>query len=111
MQLEVVARAPQSPVQATPLLFVHPIGHAAWYWEEHFLPYFAQHGYAAYALSLRGHGASEGRDRLRWASVANYVADVAQVVDQLPCPPVLIGDSLGGLVVRKYLESRPAPAA
>jgi pimeloyl-ACP methyl ester carboxylesterase len=111
MHLEVVVREPQTQARTTPILFVHPIGHAAWYWEEHFLPYFARHGYAAYALSLRGHGASDGHERLRWISVADYVADVAQVVGQLPRTPVLIGDSLGGMVVRKYLESRPAPAA
>ncbi len=36
--------------------------------------------------------------------------DVAQVVGQLPQPPVLIGHSLGGAVVQKYLETHAAPA-
>lgn len=113
MQLEVISREPESAsnAHATPILFVHPLGHAAWCWSEHFLPYIAHHGYASYALSLRGHGASEGREQLRWTSLADYVADVAQVASQLPRPPILVGDSLGGVVVRKYLESHAAPAA
>jgi alpha-beta hydrolase superfamily lysophospholipase len=75
------------------------------------MPYFAQHGYSSHALSLRGHGASEGRERLRWTSLADYVADVAQVTGQLPSSPVVVGHSMGGMVVQKYLESHQAPAA
>jgi pimeloyl-ACP methyl ester carboxylesterase len=37
------------------------------------------------------------------------VADVAQAASQLPSPPVVIGHSLGGLVVQKYLEQYEAP--
>lgn len=43
--------------------------------------------------------------------MAEYVADMAEVVSRLPTAPVLVGDSLGGMVVRKYLESRHVPAA
>jgi pimeloyl-ACP methyl ester carboxylesterase len=110
MLLELISKHPPPNPRPTPLLFVHGAWHAAWCWDEHFLDYFAQHGFAAYALSLRGHGASEGRGRLRWTRVAQYVADVAQVAAQLPHAPVLIGHSLGGAVVQKYLEAHSAPA-
>jgi pimeloyl-ACP methyl ester carboxylesterase len=111
MQLEVISREPAADAHPTPVLFVHGMWHAAWCWSEHFLHYFAQHGYKSYALSLRGHGASEGRERLRWIPLAGFVADVAQVVDQLESPPVLVGHSMGGMIVQKYLESHQAPAA
>lgn len=111
MKLEVVVRKPVDSFRPTPLLFVHGYWHAAWCWTEHFLPYFAQQGFTAYALSLRGHGASEGRERLRWISVADYVDDVRQVIGELSTPPVLVGHSLGGLIVQKYLESESVPAA
>lgn len=111
MQLELVSRQPETAVSPTPLLFVHGAWHAAWCWEPHFLPYFAQHGYACHALSLRGHGGSEGRERLRWWRAADYVADVAQVAASLPAPPVVVGHSAGGFVVQKYLETHQAPAA
>ena len=45
------------------------------------------------------------------ARVADYVADVNQVVAQLQDPPILIGHSMGGLVVQKYLEEHTVPAA
>jgi pimeloyl-ACP methyl ester carboxylesterase len=111
MDLEVISRQPTSPSHSAPLLFVHGAWHGAWCWAEHFLNYFAARGYAAHALSLRGHGASPGRDHLRWTSIADYVADVAQVASQLPTLPVVIGHSMGGLAVQKYLETHVARAA
>jgi pimeloyl-ACP methyl ester carboxylesterase len=111
MQLELITREPKVNPRPTPILFVHGAWHGAWCWEEHFLPYFADHGYLSHALSLRGHGASEGVDGFRWTRIADYVADVAQVVDQLSETPILVGHSTGGLVVQKYLETHSVPAA
>ena len=110
MRLELISRHPPTPAQATPLLFVHGAFHGAWCWDEHVLEFFAQHGFAAHALSLRGHGASAGRRRLRWSRLAEYVADVAQVARSLPHPPVVIGHSMGGAVVQHYLGCHAAPA-
>jgi pimeloyl-ACP methyl ester carboxylesterase len=110
MQLEVISLRPEGSPHPTPLLFVHGAWHAAWCWEL-FLPYFAQHGYAVHALSLRGHGQSDGAAGLRWYSVSDYIADIVQVVQTLPAPPVLIGHSLGGYTVQKYLQRYDAPAA
>jgi pimeloyl-ACP methyl ester carboxylesterase len=111
MNLETITAEPVSDVDHTPLLFVHGMWHAAWCWAEHFLPYFAQHGYPSHALSLRAHGGSEGRDRLRWISMGDYVSDVVQIVGQMERAPVLVGHSMGGMVVQKYLEFDAAPAA
>ncbi len=109
MHLEVIA-ATSNVTRPDPILFVHGAWHAAWCWEN-FLPYFAQHGYATYAVSLRGHGTSTGRDKLRWHSAAHdYVADVEQIVQTLTSPPILVGHSMGGYVVQKYLEAHSAPA-
>lgn len=111
MQLEVITREPEGDARPIPILFVHGAWHGAWCWDEYFLPYFAQHGYLSYALSLRGHGASEGRERLRWTRLADYVADVAQVIEQIGKAPVLVGHSMGGMIVQKYLEKAAVPAA
>ncbi|MDQ6918094.1 MAG: alpha/beta hydrolase [Candidatus Dormibacteraeota bacterium] len=94
-----------------PLLFVHGAWHGAWCWEEHFLRYFGDRGWPVKAIDLRGHGSAPGRERLRWTRVSEYVADVAEAAAAMPEPPVLIGHSMGGLVVQKYLESHTAPAA
>lgn len=109
--LEVLARVPSAPVKPVPLLFVHGAFTGAWCWDEHFLPFFAAAGYASYAVSLSGHGGSRGRDRLDQLSIADYVADVTEVAAQLPAPPILIGHSMGGFVVQKYLEQHDAAGA
>ena len=111
MKLEILREEPAAAAHTTPILFVHGMFHGAWCWSEHFLPFFARNGYRAYALSLRGHGASEGRDRLFRTSLADYVADVAQTVGQMDQLPVLVGHSMGGMVVQKYLETDEAPGA
>lgn len=110
MQLEVISREPTEKLSETPLLFIHGACHGAWCWEENFLDYFAERGFSSHAVSLRGHGKSEGREKVRWASIRDYVSDVAQIAGRFQNKPVVIGHSLGGLVVQKYLERHEAPA-
>lgn len=108
--LEVIEKGSVSEGHPVPLLFVHGAWHAAWCWDENFLSYFADKGYRAVALSFRGHGESPTDKPLRACSVADYVEDVHSVAQQLPSPPVIIGHSMGGLIVQKYLERYNAPA-
>lgn len=110
MKLEVITRVPSGKPRPTPLLFVHGSYSGAWVWDRHFLPFFAERGYEAHALSLRGHGASEGRELLPFCRLRDYVADLEQVVSALPRPPVLIGHSMGGMIVQKVLHRRRVPA-
>ncbi len=109
--LEVIERAPQSESDKAPLLFVHGAWHGAWCWDEYFLDYFAEKGYRTLALSLRGHGNSSAQGSMRLCSIADFVDDVDSVAKSLPEPPVVVGHSLGGFVVQKYLESHDTPAA
>ena len=44
-------------------------------------------------------------------SIADYVDDVAAVIDWLGEKPVLIGHSMGGFIIQKYLERHTVPAA
>lgn len=111
MKLEIISREPQVLKFDAALLFVHGSCHAAWCYEENFLPYFAEKGFSSHAVSLRGHGKSDGGERLNWTSIADYVEDFLQTVLSLPKIPVVIGHSLGGLVVQKFLENHRAPAA
>jgi pimeloyl-ACP methyl ester carboxylesterase len=110
MRLEVITREPEAEAHPTPILFIHGAWHAAWCWEENFLPYFASQGYSAHALSLHGHGGSEGHEHLFWTGIKDYIEDVAEVAGRLEKPPVLVGHSMGGWVIQKYLEEYPTPA-
>jgi pimeloyl-ACP methyl ester carboxylesterase len=107
--LEVIDKGSCSEAHPAPLLFVHGSWHAAWCWNENFLGFFADKGYRAMALSLRNHGNSDKKNPRR-SSVAHWVSDVASVANGLPTEPVVIGHSMGGLVVQKYLETHRAPA-
>ena len=111
MKLEMISKYTLKSSHPTPLLFIHGTLHTASCWDAHFLDYFAQHGFAAHALNLRGHGNSEGREKLRWTRIADFVEDVENAVRQLPNPPILIGHSMGGFIIQKYLEDHDAPAA
>lgn len=108
MKLETITRTPSNQKHKTPLLFVHGMWHGAWCWDEFFLPFFADAGYHVTALSLRGHAGSEGK--IAGSSIMDYVRDVEEVAKTLPTPPMLIGHSMGGFIVQKFLERNSAPA-
>jgi non-heme chloroperoxidase len=109
--LEVRKRLPPAPTGKPPHLFVHGGYCDAWFWEPYFLPWFAAHGYAAYALSLRGHGTSGGRDTLFATGLDDYAADVERVGAGIDEPPVLIGHSMGAAIVERIVAKRPVRGA
>ena len=113
MKLEIISRYPSDggDSRSPPLLFVHGALHGAWCWDVHFLDYFAHHGFAAHAMNVRGHGQSDGPKSVRWTRIVDYVDDMKAAMRQLPGPPVLIGHSMGGFMIEKYLEDHSAPAA
>lgn len=103
-RLEVLHAAAVGAPRPHPVLFVHGAFAAAWCWEEYFLPYFARHGYEGFAVSLRGHGGSEGADRLHLAGLDDYAQDVARTIEAIGSAPILVGHSMGGVVVQRCLE-------
>ncbi len=109
-QLDVATVLPEREPRGS-LLFVHGAYTDNWCWQPYFLPYFAGRGYAAHALSLRGHGNSGGGDTLFAASLDDFVEDVASVASGLRQPPVLIGHSMGAVIVERALDTVLPPAA
>ncbi|PSB30053.1 alpha/beta hydrolase [Stenomitos frigidus] len=110
MQLELISRSPTNHENGNSILFVHGAYHAAWCWEEHFLDYFSNSGYFAYALSLRGHGNSESF-ALQKVGFNEYLEDIKQTIQKLGQQTILVGHSLGGMLVQKYIETNAVPAA
>lgn len=111
MHLEIISRPASNRGRRRPLLFIHGAFGGAWMWDEHFLTYFAENGYDAHALSLRGHGESKEEGFLHQIGLTDYVNDLNDVILHLGVTPVLIGHSLGGVVVQKWLKSFEAPGA
>lgn len=116
MTLEILQAAPRDPEMVAlsrrrpPLLFVHGAFCGAWIWNEHFLPHFADRGWEAYAVSLRGHGGSGDRNRLDEYGIGHFIADVGEAMARIGRPSVLVGHSMGGMVVQKVMDAVPPGA-
>ena len=106
--LEVIELHPEAPSGRPPVLFVHGAAHGAWCWRN-WMELTARAGYPSYAVSLRGHAGSEGS--LLKSTLSSYVDDVVRTAGDLPSPPILVGHSLGGLVVQRTIAGIPVKAA
>ncbi|WP_024302401.1 alpha/beta hydrolase [Pseudogulbenkiania sp. MAI-1] len=111
-RLELIHEAARGvALDAPPLLFVHGAFTAAWCWQQHFLPWFAERGYDCWALSLEGHGESSGHDYLSGISIDDYVRNLSAVIRQIGHTPIVIGHSMGGFVLQQYLTLHTLPGA
>lgn len=104
-----IHKQPAQQDRKPPIVFVHGVYHAAWCWDEYFTSYFSQADYEVYTLNLRGHGADSSN--LTWASFNDYVNDLTKLITQLDRPPILIGHSMGGMIIQRYIQDHRAAAA
>jgi pimeloyl-ACP methyl ester carboxylesterase len=84
------------------LVFVHGMSHGAWCWKEYFIPYFEQLGYECLAVNLPGHENPGSKKAIHY-SLDAYVEALANTVDCLAEDPIIIGHSMGGMILQKYL--------
>ena len=105
---------PAGPVRGS-VLIVHGLGeHGARY--GHVAAHLVAQGWAVIGYDQRGHGRSGG-PRGGLPAADSLLADLGRMVEQarsaVPGPLVLLGHSMGGLVVARYgaeaLAPRPAP--
>jgi pimeloyl-ACP methyl ester carboxylesterase len=111
--LRIVAAVPPHAARA-PMLLVHGMAGGAWHFER-WQPFLAERGWPNYAVDLRGHGGSRSAPDLGRVSVLDYVEDAREAMAAVAARhggarPVLVGHSMGGLVVQKLAESS-TPAA
>lgn len=84
------------------LVFVHGMSHGAWCWKEYFIPYFKQLGYECLAVNLPGHENPGSKKAIHY-SLDAYVEALANTVDSLAEDPIIIGHSMGGMILQRYL--------
>lgn len=101
------------PVDAgrPPILMVHGAYTHAGSWSGTFAPWFAARGHDVHALSLRGHGGSDGRPTLDAWGLDDYRADVERALAAIGRPAIVFGASMGGLVVQRLLAAGVRPLA
>ncbi len=105
--LELLRVAPASPdTSRPPILFLHGYTAGAWQFAQHVMPALALDGWTTYALNLRGHGKSGGREKVRSARFGDYIADVARAaahVEDIHGQKIVLTDhSLGSVLARHH---------
>ncbi len=110
-ELEILHQPPSKPVDAPAVLLIHGAYTGAWCWESNFLPHMTQRGLEVHALSLRGHGGSGGHQYLHFSRIRDYARDVRRALQHIGKPTVLVGHSMGGLVVQRTLQQQSVPGA
>ncbi len=111
VEIEIIFHKATVDSNKSPIVFIHGAYVAAWCWDEFFLSYFADNGHDVYAFSLRGHGESGGYNQTAWTSLNDYVDDLHHVISTIDGDPIIIGHSMGGMILQKYLENHSCKAA
>ena len=86
------------------IVFVHGMCHGAWCWEEYLIPYFKKLGYDCIAVNLPGHETPGSTQRISY-SLNEYVQALHQAVAKLDQPPIIIGHSMGGMILQRFLNT------
>lgn len=91
--------------RGAPIVMVHGGSHGWWAFEQWQL-FFAEKGWTTYALSVRNYTDSYSVPFSEYVrlKVSDYVDDVLTVVEWIGESPVLLGHSMGGIVVQKASE-------
>jgi len=86
-------------------VLVHGAWHGSWCWDK-VVPPLEQAGHQVEALDLPGHG--QDKTPLREITLAAYTNHVCETLDAHVEPVILVGHSLGGIVITQVAEERPA---
>jgi pimeloyl-ACP methyl ester carboxylesterase len=86
------------------ILFVHGVCHGAWCWEQKLIPYFKELGYNCIAINLPGHETPGSTQRISYA-LNEYVLALHQAIAKLDQPPIIIGHSMGGMILQRFLKT------
>jgi len=102
---------PGKRTHQTPLLFLHGAWHGAWCWGQ-WMNYFASLGYEVHAISLPAHGKSScNKGHINFYTFDDYVKTLAAQIESISPKPIVIGHSMGGAILQKYLEKHQLPGA
>lgn len=107
-RLRIHYRTWEVPRPVAGIIVVHGIGEHVGRYEE-FAGAMAEYRISSFGLDLRGHGMSEGRRghigsfNVLLQDLDRFRREVQGLVD-MSCPLFILGHSMGGLIVTRYLE-------
>lgn len=92
-------------------LFVHGVYHGPECWQS-VIDLLQRNGHACHAMALRGHDkGSRASFDFSGIGFRDYFEDVCEVVETMPRETILVGHSLGGMLVRTLMEQRSLAGA
>lgn len=88
----------------TTYLLIHGSWHGAWCWEK-VIPLLKAKGHEVLAPDLPGHG--EDKTPLKEITLQSYVDCVGNLLNVLQDPAILVGHSMGGIVISQVAQYFP----
>jgi pimeloyl-ACP methyl ester carboxylesterase len=85
-------------------VLVHGAWHGRWAWEK-VVPLLEEAGHKVEAPDLRGHG--DDKTPVPEVSLQSYADRVSEVLDGQSEPVILVGHSMGGIVISEVAERHP----
>ena len=85
-------------------VLVHGAGGGAWCWDK-VVQLLEEAGHKAIALDMPGHG--QDKTPIGEVTLQSYVDRACEAIDAQPEPVVLLGHSMGGMVITQTAEERP----
>ena len=89
------------------VLLVHGAWHGAWCWDDNWVPYLTNASLDPSTIELHV-PARQGDTRRMWTRMGTYVDRVRDRLEQLGPETIVVGHSMGGLVVQRALEKTNA---
>lgn len=86
-------------------ILIHGSWHGGWCWNK-VVPLLEREGHKAFAPDLPGHG--KDATPLQRITLQSYVDSVCRTIDSQAEPIVLVGHSMGGIVISQTAELRPS---
>jgi len=100
-----------SQMKKETIVFVHGAWHGKWCWDKYFKETFSSKGYDVITFDLPGHSKSGKDRRINKFILGDYVRALEEVTSTLAEAPIIVGHSMGGLVLQKYLEKHSCKKA
>lgn len=91
-------------IQKPVFIFVHGSWHGNWQWYK-IEDKLQTAGYKTLSINLPGHGVDSTKPKN--VELADYTLAVTRVIDEIDTPVILVGHSLGGIVISEVAEARP----
>ncbi len=85
-------------------VLIHGAWHGAWCWKN-VIPFIEKEGHKVVAPDLPGHG--EDTRPIAEITLQAYTDRVCQILDEQSDPVILVGHSMGGVVITQTAEYRP----